>query len=214
MYFFRGVWYTNIQVNPGSLTDKVTSGPSKFAVNWDTLVKAGFDTVDAVVPVPDRKNEAYFFSGTRYVRIRYVPGTYKEDIVFGPKRIVDEWKTLAKAEFDTVDAVLPVPGQKNKAYFFSGNKYAQIRFAPDSPDEEIVFGPKRIVDEWKTLGQAGFDTIDAVIPVPGFEKQAYFFSGSQYVRIQFEPNAAEPEKIITPPTRIATKWKSLASWGW
>lgn len=116
-----------------------------------TLVQAGFETIDAVLPVPDRTNAAYFFSGTWYARIRYIPGTAEEKVISNPARIVDGWKTLAKANFDTIDAVIPVPGLKNEAYFFSGSPYVRIRFTPDSPEEQIVSDPTRIAGAWKCL---------------------------------------------------------------
>ena len=146
------------------------------------------------------------------MRIKFVPGTPEESIVYGPANIADEWKSLVKAGFETVDAVLPVPGHPGLAYFFSGNQYAKITWTPGTPTEEVTFGPRTIVNEWKTLGEAGFDTIDAVLPVPGHDDQAYFFSGSQYVKIEFVPSS-KTEKILFGPTRITKEWKTLA-WGW
>lgn len=127
-------------------------------------------------------------------------------------RIVDGWKTLAQANFDTVDAVLPAHGFKNEAYVFSGNQYVHIWFGGDTSEERIIDGPRKIAAGWKTLEEAHFDTIDAAIPVPFTQDEVYFFSGSQYVRVKYRPNSAE-EKITSGPTRIAGAWKCLA-WGW
>lgn len=211
-YFFHGAQYARVQFTPSSPEEKITFGPAKVAHEWKTLVKAGFTTIDAAFPVPGHEGEIYVFSGTRYVKIKFVPGTPEESILYGPANIVDEWKSLAKAGFETIDAVLPVPGHEGQVYFFSGNQYVKIKFTPSSSTEEITFGPTTITKEWKTLAQAGFDTIDAALPVPGHEGQAYFFSGSQYVKIKFVPSSST-EEIVYGPTRITNEWKSLA-WGW
>jgi hypothetical protein len=211
-YFFRGAKYAKIKFVPSSPDEQIVYGPASVAHEWKTLAKAGFSTIDAALPVPGHDGEVYFFSGTKYVRIKFVPGTPEEHIVFGPANIADEWKALAKAGFATVDAVLPVPGHDCQAYFFSGNQYAKIKFTPGTPNEEVLYGPTSIVGQWKTLNQAGFDTIDAVFAVPGHEGQAYFFSGSQYVKIKFVPSSGT-EEILYGPTRITKEWKTLA-WGW
>lgn len=211
-YFFHGTKYAKIKFVPSSPDEKVLYGPTEIAREWKTLTKAGFSTVDAALPVPGHEGEVYFFSGTRYVRIKFVPGTPEESIVFGPANIADEWKSLVKAGFETVDAVFSVPGNEGQAYFFSGNQYAKIKFTPGTPTEEVTYGPTSIVGQWKTLNEAGFDTIDAVLPVPGHEGQAYFFSGSQYVKIEFVPSSGT-EKIVYGPARITKEWKTLA-WGW
>jgi hypothetical protein len=211
-YFFHGAKYAKIRFVPSSPDEQIVFGPASVPQKWKTLAQAGFTSVDAALPVPGHEGEVYFFSGTRYVRIKFVPGTAEERIVFGPANIADEWKSLAKAGFATVDAVLPVPGHNGQAYFFSGNQYAKISFVPGTPTEELVYGPVSIVNEWKTLGQAGFDTIDAVLPVPGHDGQAYFFSGSQYVKIKFVPSSGN-EEILYGPTRTVNEWKTL-TWGW
>lgn len=211
-YFFHGTQYVRVKFTPSTSNEEITFGPASVAHEWKTLAEAGFSTIDAAFTVPGHQNEVYIFSGTRYIRIRFTPATPDESIVYGPANIADEWKTLVKAGFSTVDAVLPVPGHDGQAYFFSGHQYARIKFTPGTPEEEITFGPRKITDEWKTLAKAGFSTVDAVLPVPGHEGQAYFFSGSQYVRIKFTPSSSE-EEITYGPASITDEWKSL-NWGW
>ncbi|KAK0714115.1 Hemopexin-like domain-containing protein [Lasiosphaeria miniovina] len=211
-YFFHGTKYARVYFVPSSPTEEITYGPASVAKEWKTLVEAGFDTVDAALPVPGHDGEVYFFSGVNYVKIRFTPGTPDERITFGPRKIADKWKTLAQAGFETVDAVLPVPGVENEAYFFNGNRYVKIRFTPGSADEQIVYGPANIADEWKTLAKAGFSTIDSALPVPDQSGEAYFFSGSQYVKIKFV-QGSPTEEILYGPTSITKEWKSL-SWGW
>jgi hypothetical protein len=211
-YFFHGTKYARIRFVPSSPDEQIIFGPASVAHEWKTLARAGFTTIDAALPVPGHVNQVYFFSGTRYVRVEFTPGTPEERIVFGPANIADEWKALVKAGFETVDAILPVPGHEGQAYFFSGNQYAKISFVPGTPTEDVQYGPASIVGEWKTLGKAGFDTVDAVLPVPGREDEAYFFSGSQYVKIKFVPSSST-EEILYGPVRIVHEWKTL-TWGW
>jgi hypothetical protein len=211
-YFFHGTKYVKVKFTPGTGDDEVVYGPAEIAKEWKTLAKAGFHTVDAALPAPGLPNEVYFFSGTRYVRVKFVPSSPEESIVFGPVNIADYFKSIDKAGFKTVDACFPVPGHEGEAYVFSGPNYAKIKFTPGTPDHELIYGPTNTDGQWKTLKQAGFDTIDAVLPVPGHPAQAYFFSGSQYVRIEFVPSTGA-EAIVWGPAPIYAGWKSLA-WGW
>ncbi|KAK3312374.1 Hemopexin-like domain-containing protein [Apodospora peruviana] len=212
-YFFHGAKYARVKFTPSSSTEEITYGPASISQNWKTLTEAGFDSVDAALPVPGHPNQVYFFSGSKYVKIQFTPSSTEERIVFGPRRIGDKWKTLAQAGFFTVDAVLPVPGHVDQAYFFSGDEYVKVRFTAGTSQEEILYGPRKIWDEWKTLAKAGFSTIDAILPVPGHENdQAYFFSGSQYCRIKFTPSSPH-EEITYGPASVPGEWKSL-TWGW
>ncbi|OCK97485.1 uncharacterized protein K441DRAFT_546434, partial [Cenococcum geophilum 1.58] len=189
------------------------------------LVQAGFGTVDAVLPIPspnggqpnaDGRGEAYFFSGTRYARIEFIPSNSYEKIIYGPANIADEWPALTKAGFKTVDAVLripnpnPNPDRQGEAYFFSGAQYVRIKVIPGKPDE-LIFGPANIADEWPALTKAGFKTVDAVLPIPNPEGEAYFFSGAQYARIKVIPG--KPDELIFGPANIADHWPSL-HWVW
>lgn len=211
-YFFHGTKYAKVKYTASTSDDEVIYGPTEIAKEWKTLVQAGFSTVDAVLPVPGHADEVYFFSGTRYVRIKFTPATPDESIVAGPHPIADYWPSLVKAGFETVDAAFPVPGKADEAYVFSGNQYAKIRYHAGTTDDVVTYGPKKTTEVWSTLNSAGFDTLDAVLPVAGHEGQAYFFSGSQYAKIEFIPSTGT-EKILYGPARVHEVWKSLA-WGW
>lgn len=162
-------------------------------------------------------NEAYFFSGEQYCRVKYTPGTSAEDITYGPTEIAQEWKTLVEAGFNTVDAAFAIrdPGYENQVYFFSGTKYVRIKFIPGTPQEEILSGPTDIVSGWASLDRAGFDTVDAVLPItdPGYEGQAYVFRGDQYVRIKVNPGVHRGDVITYGPASIAENWPSLVNAG-
>ncbi|KAH6651351.1 hypothetical protein F5144DRAFT_559193 [Chaetomium tenue] len=211
-YFFHGTKYAKVKYTASTSDDEIIYGPTEFAKEWKTLAQAGFSTVDAVLPVPGQASEVYVFSGTRYVRIKFTPGTPDESIIAGPHDIAGYWPSLASAGFQTVDAAFPVPGKEDEAYVFSGNQYAKIRYHAGKTDDVVTYGPKKFTEVWSTLNKAGFDTIDAALPVAGHSDQVYYFSGSQYVKVEFTPSSST-EKILYGPARVAEVWKSLA-WGW
>lgn len=86
-------------------------------------------------------------------------------------------------------ASFPNPDDSRQAYFFKDDKYAVIQWAPGTTDDTIVTGPKSVVDYWPALKEAGFATVDAVLPNPDNKGQAYFFSGENYALIEINPGA-------------------------
>lgn len=56
-----------------------------------------------------------------------------------------------------------------------------------SNDDFIVDGPKGIQDDWPSLKEAGFQTVDAALPNPANSDEAYFFSGDTYVLVGVKP---------------------------
>ncbi|KAH8690290.1 Hemopexin-like domain-containing protein [Talaromyces proteolyticus] len=202
-YFFGGTRYARIKFTPGTPEEKITWGPETITRYWPSLVKAGFGTVDAVLPVPGVKGEAYFFRGSRYVRIKVVPETSDDTIVYGPHKITDKWASLAKAGFDTVDAAMEVPGKDGEAYFFRGANYVRVHVW----DDKVVYGPAKLATEWPGLTEAGFDTVDAALPIAKGNGETYFFNGINYVKIRVVASA--PDKITYGPKPIADHWKTL-----
>ncbi|KAK4446369.1 Hemopexin [Podospora aff. communis PSN243] len=153
--------------------------------------------------------EAYFFSGSRYARIKVIPSSSDDKIIYGPTKFASEWSTLVKTGFESIDAVLPAPGPGNEKdfYFFSGTRYARIRFTPGTPDESIIFGPAKITDHWVCLAKAAVDRVDAVMPIAG-TSEAYFFRGENYVRVNLSDDS-----IVFGPAKIVDHWPSLVKSG-
>jgi len=56
------------------LIDRVISGPSSIVSGWASLNKADFKVVDAVLSNPLDKEQAWFFSGEKYVKVSWRPG--------------------------------------------------------------------------------------------------------------------------------------------
>ncbi|KAG8737308.1 hypothetical protein FRC10_008366 [Ceratobasidium sp. 414] len=154
-YFFAQDEYALVDVAPGTNNDKLINGPKKIAAEWPSLKQAGCKTVDAVLPFPGVKKQAYFFCGSKYSVIHYSPGTTDDYIVQTPRDILANWPSLAGIGFDKIDSVLPNPENADEeAYFFSGSRYALVKINPGTTQDEIVNGPKWVGDEWPSLKAA------------------------------------------------------------
>ncbi|KAL4998231.1 hypothetical protein BDV10DRAFT_194536 [Aspergillus recurvatus] len=131
-YLFGGCRYARIEFVPQD--EGYYFFGARFArikLKLTNLGQAGFDTIDAALPVPGDSGEAYIFRGVNYVRINVC----QNRIVYGPAKLTVEWPGLTKAGFDSFDAACPEPGSTNgMAYFLKGDQYVKIR-----------------VDHWKTL---------------------------------------------------------------
>lgn len=205
-YFFGGTQYAHIGVAEGT----VISGRKNICEEWQSLKQARFATVDAVMPVPSKPGEAYFFCGKKYVRIEVKPNASGDCIIGGPFSISDRWASIREAKFETVDAVLPIEArQVQEAYMFSGNKYVRVGIKPGTLEDSLLAEPTDIYWGWKSLKKAGFSTVDSALPVPGIEGDAYFFSGTFYARIKFHPTVYDDELVGSGVSSTKENWKSL-----
>ncbi|KAL4860642.1 hypothetical protein BDV12DRAFT_209000 [Aspergillus spectabilis] len=145
--FFFGGRVAHIRLDTEAHRDTLVDGPWAITDKFTRLAEAGFDTIDAAMPVPGYEGEAYIFCGTKYARINL----NDDRVVYGPAKLSVESPALTEAKFDSVDAALPQPGSTDGVtYFFKGDKYVKIKVVPWAPDE-ITFGPSLIAPQWKTL---------------------------------------------------------------
>ncbi|KAG9100978.1 hypothetical protein FS749_011258 [Ceratobasidium sp. UAMH 11750] len=156
---------------------------------------------------PPGKTETYFFLENKYCKIAWSQGG-RDTVVSGPSDIFNGWRTLKEAGFARVDATLPIPGNVNKAYFFSGSQYARIQFTPGSSEERILGGVHSISD-WRSLTKAGFDHVDAAMIVPGTTDQAYIFSDTRMCRISFREGTSDGDELLDGPHVIRARWGKL-----
>ncbi|KAE8446430.1 hypothetical protein EG329_012035 [Mollisiaceae sp. DMI_Dod_QoI] len=203
-FFFAGSGCVEIDVKPGTTDDTIVNKPTLIINQWPFLRPAGFFIVDAVLPNPANSNEAYFFSGDKYALVNI----NDRRIVQGPHVTTTRWPSLKSARFTMIDAVLPHPNNNGEAYFFSGNLYALIKINPGTSNDYIVNGPKQIMTEWPSLRSAGFDTVDAVLPNPNNQREAYFFSRENYALISIKPGTND-DKIVNGPKLVSEGWPSL-----
>ncbi|KAG8703614.1 hypothetical protein FRC08_002735, partial [Ceratobasidium sp. 394] len=131
-YFFKGDKYVKIHWKPGTTNEDISHGPTEFANEWKALKQAGFSQIDAILPVPTHDHRAYFFSGTKYVRVEYDPASLDTSKIVGHVKEItaaNGWYSLAKIGFNHIDGALMVPGRKDEVYFFSGEQYCRVRFS-------------------------------------------------------------------------------------
>ena len=69
-------------------------------------------------------------------------------------------------------------------------------------------GPWKITEKLTSLTQAGFDTVDAALNVPGKKHQVYFFRGTKYVKVHLED-----DRLVKGPKSLAHGWPELANAG-
>ncbi|PYH44037.1 Hemopexin [Aspergillus saccharolyticus JOP 1030-1] len=163
--------------------------------------------VDAAYYHPAFK-QTYFFGGRRYARIKFTPGKNDDEITWGPSKIDERWPSLTSLGFGTVDAVLPVEGSPDETYVFHGSRFARIKVVPESNNDTVVDGPWVITDKLKSLAAAGYDTIDAALPVPGKPGEVYIFRGTNYVRINLDQ-----DKTVYGPAKLSVEWPALTKAG-
>lgn len=212
VYFFTANQFVRIKVVPATKDDVILNGPKTIITEWPSLKKAGFAKVDAVLPSPNGNGETYFFSDDKYALIKVIPETNNDFIINGPHKTLDMWPSLREAGFSKLDAVLPIFNESDEAYFFSGTRYARIKFRPGSTNDFIVNGPKVITNEWPSLRKAGFSTVDVAFHSPKNNGEAYFFNGDKYVCIMIKPGT-NADYIVTGPSKVADNWPSLREAG-
>ena len=84
MYFFRGKEWIDV-----SWDDRLVSHGT-IAESWPSLVKAKFETVDAILDNYD--GTYYFFSGDRYARIKMEEDN--DTLIGSPFLLHDKWSSL------------------------------------------------------------------------------------------------------------------------
>ena len=149
---------------------------------------------------------AYFFADTRFVRVNIANNNDVTDTMGegGVQLIVEALPALHKVQFPTVDAAIPVPGYDDEVYFFCNEKYCRINIKTNA----VVTEARTIVDYWLSLKEAGFTTVDAGLTIG---KKAYFFRGSQYIRVLINPGSYD--ELEVPPKPIVDGWQSLKDAG-
>ncbi|KNG91509.1 hypothetical protein ANOM_000142 [Aspergillus nomiae NRRL 13137] len=199
-YIWSGTNYIKVNFTPGKV-DSVLRDTASIRSTWKSLNKAGFGTVDAVVPVPDTESSIYVFSGAKYLRLKLDLNTWEDTLEYGePSLIVSSWKSLKKVGFDRVDAAMVVPGSKKNIYFFRGLEWVDV-----SVDDTII-SQGTIAESWPSLVQAGFDTVDAILP--NNDDTYYFFSGDQFARIKMPK---DEDTLVSKPESISSR-NTLKHW--
>lgn len=111
-------------------------------------------------------------------------------------------------------AALNVANTSHETYFFKFNKYVRVHWTPGvGGGDSVVHGPANFAEDSPAMNETGFDHIDAILPIPGYDRRAYFFSGDSYARIDFYPDDHTKDKFINHVNKISEYWASLKEAG-
>ncbi|MEU4175321.1 protein kinase [Streptomyces sp. NPDC026589] len=144
--------YMRIRVDPHySYYDSLKAGPRPISDWSEAFGGISGDGVDAIVPVPDDPHQVWVFSGSQYVRTRLnKDGTLGGEIEINRRAVRDGWpKTLGSTEgfSDGFDAALPLPGEPNKYWVFSGSQYMKINVTDVEYDDTVLQPPRELRTE-------------------------------------------------------------------
>jgi hypothetical protein len=140
----------------------------------------------------------YFFNGPQYTR--FDQGSLHTDSGY-PANIKTFWGNWPAAWSDGVDAA--VVWNNGKAYFFRDTQYLRYDIALDRVDDGY---PKPIAGNWTGV-PASWTGIDAAVAWDN--GKAYFFRGSQYVRVDLASKDVDPGY----PKNIVDFWPGLYTSG-
>ncbi|MFF5257971.1 protein kinase [Actinomadura viridis] len=153
-WVFSGSQYIRIGVANAdqAYDDTLVAGPRPLS-DWESAFgDLPDDGIDAVMRTPDDPEQYWVFAGDQYVRIRLDGEGPGGEISQGPSKL-DAWSgTLNKfpAFRQGIDAVLPVPGEKNDYWVFSGTQYMKIRVSDVAYEDTVLEGPQTLRN-WAAL---------------------------------------------------------------
>lgn len=226
-YIFAGKYYIKIKINDDGSDELITS-PRIIEEYWPALKAANFSTVDATYPCPEWVGKTYIFCKDKCVKIMLDPNnTLNSRLLQGPIPI---WPELRSVSFNRLDAAFVLPGNKKEVYCFKGGVcvvmyLSSLRGGPPLRKRvsfiDIKRGPSDITQAWPSLKEAGFSTVDAVLPKAN--GQVYFFSKSHYAVIEvkrysfiqsvkacwFCSSRLHADRIVQMPSPVTKGWRSL-----
>ncbi len=116
-------------MTPEESKSKRIFGRAKIADHWLSLAQVGFATLNAALPVPGVANEADVFNQDQYACISLTPGHADSGLAFGPAKISEDWPSLVKAGFTTIDAAM-VTGLAGSYVDFQRNHVCPCSYFP------------------------------------------------------------------------------------
>ncbi|KAG8739958.1 hypothetical protein FRC10_004957 [Ceratobasidium sp. 414] len=89
--------------------------------------------------------------------------------------------------------------------------YARVDWTPGQRDT-LAYGPTEFANDWKSLRDAGFSQIDAILPIPDEVYEAFAFSGTQFCRIRYLVEQND-DVLLSSVSSITPHWASLTKAG-
>ncbi|MGY3682248.1 caspase family protein [Streptomyces sp. TE33382] len=210
-WLFAGSDYLRVSISSTAQypVDRVLRGTTKLSSWGATIGQANHfpEGIDAVLRVPGESNQYWVFSKNQYICIEVSPEKpYNDELVSGPSPISD-WSDAFRG-FTSIDAVIPVPGNTNQVWVFSGKNYVltELKDSGEAGGAARTYGA--ISAGWKgSIGSLeGFSTgIDAAIPLPDHPDQYWVFSGMQYVKIEILTDKDHTDSVLQDPSTLRTE---------
>ncbi|KAJ6141506.1 hypothetical protein N7470_009896 [Penicillium chermesinum] len=202
IYFFKDRQYVRIN----TVWDTIDKNAKDVWSMWPALKDLEFTPINAIFSAPENKIDAYFFCGSRCARLNTQTGQLADD--GGPFNFQEKWPCLKDLGFDLVDAAMSFgfkgPESASVICFFRKETYALV-----DVNQNFLVEAGHTALRFNALAKANFKTIDAVVFKPRRgEREAYFFSGSQYALVDLIG-----DKIAWGPVNVDTMWRSLKTVG-
>jgi outer membrane protein OmpA-like peptidoglycan-associated protein len=176
-YFFKDDKYIRVNVAPHPNNTTDPGYPKSIAGNWPGWPPDFTQGIDAAVAWNTGK--AYFFKGSRYIRVNIAPHPHNTMDPGYPKPIAGNWPGWPPDFQQGIDAA--IAWNNGKAYFFKGSRYIRVNLGPHPHNTMDPGYPKPIAGNWPGWPPDFSQGIDAA--VPWSTGKAYFFKGNRYIRV-------------------------------
>ncbi|GAB3451780.1 hypothetical protein GCM10027570_29090 [Streptomonospora sediminis] len=152
-WVFSGSRYIRIRIAGAedSFDDTLVAGPNPIS-DWESAFGGlAHDGIDAVMPTPDDPSQYWVFVGDQYVRTTLDGEGPGGSATIGPANL-DAWSTLSEfaSSGQGIDAVMPVPNERNQYWAFAGDQYMKIGVADTSYEDTVLHGPEPLRN-WSAL---------------------------------------------------------------
>jgi len=146
-YIFSTNLCAYIDYAPGTMDDKILSGPMTIAAMFPVLKNTVFENgIDSAFR-STRGKEVYLFKNNKYVRIAYD----SKQLVGSIRNIGDGFPILKGTIFESGIDACYASHVESEAYLFKGDKYVRIKFSPGTYDDALVGDVRPILDGWPCL---------------------------------------------------------------
>ncbi|WVY97137.1 hypothetical protein V8G54_029288 [Vigna mungo] len=152
-YVFSGNLCAYIDYAPGTINDRILSGPYTIAEMFPALNNTVFENgIDSAFR-STRGKQVYLFKGTKYARIDYDSKQFVGSI----RKITDGFPVLRGTIFENgIDACF-ASHKEPEVYLFKGENYVRIKLAPGATDDTFVGYIKPILEGWPSLRGWSFE---------------------------------------------------------
>jgi len=146
-YIFCTKLCAYIDYAPGTMNDKILSGPTTIAKMFPVLKNTVFENgIDSAFR-STRGKEVYLFKGNKYGRIAYD----SKQLIGTIRNITDGFPILKGTIFENgIDACF-ASHKENQAYLYKGENYVRINFTPGTTGDTLVDVVKPILNGWPIL---------------------------------------------------------------